>query len=365
MLGLLKNIDKYIFSIILILFIPFRWFSRKSANNNTPNNIVFVKIWAVGDSVNSLPLINETKKRYPKSRISVIAKDNAQVYKNLDFVDEIISGGMLNLLFKFQKYDLAFDLEPFVNASAIMSRYISRYTIGFSGQFRSVLYDDVVKFENNKHIVQTYISMGRHIGISQAPNKLVELRYSKGVEKKVNKILSEKGASSNNRLIGICASVGSTIKEREWPKERFKELARRLTGKSNTKIILIGTKSDYELNEFIKINDNMLNLSGLLSLEELFCMMKRFDVFISNDTGPMHIAAAQGIKTIGLFGPNTPKIWAPYGKGNISIFHPKKGCPYLDNTSHNLVPDHLTREQLTCMDAITVDEVMSAVSRSR
>ena len=185
----------------------------------------------------------------------------------------------------------------------------------------------------------------------------MELKYPKEAENNVERLLKSQGISPKDRLIGICAAVGESVTERQWP--YFRELCMRIKG---YKIILIG--SDYQLNEGVRDgNPDMINLAGKLSMPEMFCIMKRFSVFVSNDTGPMHVAAAQGTRTIGLFGPNTPKIWAPLGKHNISIFHPAKGCPYLDNTRHELVPSHLTEAQKKVMENITVDEVLHHINK--
>jgi ADP-heptose:LPS heptosyltransferase len=72
---------------------------------------------------------------------------------------------------------------------------------------------------------------------------------------------------------------------------------------------------------------------------------------------------AMGVKTITLFGPNSNKLWGPYGKGNISIAKYKKGCPFIDNTNRKLIPDILTEKQKTCMDAISVQDVYKRIKR--
>ncbi len=72
----------------------------------------------------------------------------------------------------------------------------------------------------------------------------------------------------------------------------------------------------------------------------------------------MHIAAAQGVKTIGLFGPNTPVLWGPYGKGNISIYRPPLCSPCIDNTKGRM-PECYNEIYQKCMKDISVDEVFS------
>ncbi|HIH32384.1 TPA: glycosyltransferase family 9 protein [Candidatus Woesearchaeota archaeon] len=354
MFNLTKFADKHILDSILFL-----WQRRRNQLPKKINSIMFIKLWALGDSVNTLPLISETKKRYPKTKITVLAsKNNMQVYRNQLFIDELIGlSGINKILWK--KFDVVFDLEPYLNISAIIARHTGDLTIGFSDQKRSRLYDLSGKFHQDKHIVITYMDLAKHINVLNIPKELIKLRSGKESEEKIKILFDELKIKNNAKIIGFCAGAGKNVKEREWPKEKFKALAIRLLGDKNNIIILTGSKEEYELNEFIRNNNpRIYNFSGKVDLESLFCLIKKFKIFISNDTGPMHIAAAQGVKTIGLFGPNTPKIWAPYGKNNISIFHQQKGCPFLDNTLHELVPRHLTQTQKSCMDAITVNEVM-------
>ena len=102
------------------------------------------------------------------------------------------------------------------------------------------------------------------------------------------------------------------------------ETVNKLIEKFGVKIVLVGGKDTVENNELIrqkcKHMNSVMNLGGKTSLKQLFALVKRFNLFISNDTGPMHIAAAQGVPTIGLFGPNLPARFAPFGKGNIALY---------------------------------------------
>ena len=83
----------------------------------------------------------------------------------------------------------------------------------------------------------------------------------------------------------------------------------------------MGLNSEREINKEIKnnMNSKITDLSGQTNLLETFALIDKCKLFISNDSGPMHIAAAQGVKTIGLFGPNLPIRFGPYGPNNIGI----------------------------------------------
>jgi ADP-heptose:LPS heptosyltransferase len=85
------------------------------------------------------------------------------------------------------------------------------------------------------------------------------------------------------------------------------------------------------------------------------------DAFVSNDTGPMHVAAAQGVRTLGLFGPNTPTLYRPYGERNAFIYHGEGVCCLIpcNAPQKGLVRDCLLKgeEEGICIRSITVDEV--------
>jgi len=371
---LLKFVDKYIFVVIIILCSIFTRKTKKFDNKKKNLNIAFVKVWAMGDAINTLPMIRCIKEKYPDCNITIITKESLIPVYNEKFIDKINIISFKNMfkgIFSLKKYDLVFDLEPYLNSSALLAYYLGETRIGFANQLRSKTYNYTIPFQKDKHLVRMYMDMLKFIGTNKSVDSLVPLAYSPEAKRNSDKILRENNIKKNDVLIGFCAGVGEMVKEREWGKENYRRLAEKIIEqkkiskkdkKKNIKIILIGTNEDREINYYIKNNNqNIIDLSGQMNLETLFAFMKNIKIFVSNDTGPMHIAAAQGCKTIGLFGPNTPSIWGPYGKKNISIFHPKKGCPFLDNTKHELIPKKLTIEQKTCMDAIGVDEVYRAV----
>jgi heptosyltransferase-2 len=376
---ILRYLDKYLFGFVALTLGVFVYvFSSKKRTLSDNSHLLIIKLWAVGDSVNSLPMIHVLRKLYPAATIDVCARAaNAKVYEGQPFIDTIILFELFNIssiMRMFKKYDFVIDTEPFLNISALLAWYMGKTRIGFAGKTRSMFYQYRAIFRKDQHIVKTYFDMISSLDSRTSqyiPESLIPLAYSKKANREVDSILSKNHISRHATLIGFCASVGAEVKEREWPKEKFRLLAKKIIRHKNTSIILVGLKDDWAMNEYIKDGDSqIINLSGQLSLEGLFFITEKLEIFVSNDTGPMHIAAAQGTKTIGLFGPNTPKIWSPYGKNrngsnNVAIFHPKKGCPFLDNTSHTLVPKHLTKDQRTCMDAITVDEVYAEIIKSR
>ena len=350
--NVIKAIDKYILSLVCIVL----GLSVKKTSITEPKNIIIIKLWAMGDSVNTLPLIKKIKDKNPKISIDVlVTKSNSKVYHGQEFIDNITELSPSTVFHLFRKYDLALDFEPYLNISAIISFMIGKKRVGFFGKTRAMLYNATGQFYKDKHVTVSYLSILKTFMNPDKKIVLSKIKYSRNSKKKIDSMF--KKMRIKKPIIGFCPSVGVTVKQREWP--FYKELSKRL---SDYDVLLIGVKDDKEKYENIRDGQkNVYNIAGMVSIDELFYLMEKIDVFVSNDTGPMHLAAAQGVATIGLFGPNTPKIWAPLGKNNVSIYHPKIGCPFIDNTSHTLAPFNLTDKQNTCMDAITVDEVYDTV----
>ncbi len=357
-------IDKYLFSIPCLIL---------KASGKKPQRIkkvLIIKFWALGDSVVLLPAIKMLKKEFPNAEIDVLAHErNKAIFEGHSFINKIIPFGTINILKLFKKYDLCIDAEPFLNVSSVIGFLSAKHRIGFSHGIRNRLYNETIKFNKKQHMVQNYLDFVRKIGGKYNVEKLIPLYIPEEAKKDVLEFLNKNGVQKEDFVVGISIGVAESVKHRIWPVHRFAALADRIIEKYNAKIIFIDSKSSIPLihriesimkHKAISAADEFGSNSKIKQSAEL---IKRCNVMISNDSGPMHIAAAQGVKTIGLFGPNTPVLWGPYGKGNIALFKPKKGVPYIDNTKRNLIPKILTKEQLKAMEAISVNDVMKALEK--
>ncbi len=362
-----RFISKTIFGVPCYLFK-----ASRDKKLDSVNKILIIKFWALGDSIVLLPLFDALRKKYPDAQIDVLAhKRNKIIFEGQKNIDNIIEFSASNILKNIGRYDLCIDAEPALNVSAVVGFLLSKYNIGFNHGIRSRLYNKTILFDKKQHMVQNYLDFARSIGIKYDADKLVPLAVSEDDQKDVTEYLIEHRISNNNFIVGISPGVAESVKFRMWPIENFAALGDELIEKYNAKIIFIDSKSNE--NVVRKIQDLMKNKSissldkfgSYSSIKKTAELMKHCDIIISNDSGPMHISASMGTKTIGLFGPNTPVLWGPYGKGNISIWKPKKGCPFIDNTNPDLTPKNLTIDQMTCMDAISVEDVMNAVKRLR
>jgi len=351
---LLRVLDKYVNGTACVLLYPFR--VLKSKKNVKKEKIVIIKLWALGDSVLTLPLIKALKTK--NREITVIATNrNKQIYDN-EFIDKILILGKDKI--KYKEYDYAIDLEPWLNFSAILSWYCSRKTIGFNGGVRSLLYDITTPFKD-EYLAKNYVQMGTVLGVKKYGG-LIKIK----TKSKLPKEFSDKG------LVGICASVGDSMKARMWPISRFAKIADWIIDDLDKEIVFIGATEDKDLIKKIKSNMKSKNkdkktrsTAGKLNIMQTTKLIENLDLFITNDTGPMHIAAAQNTKTISLFGPSPFKRWAPQGDNFINIHEQTKlWCrPCIVNNKGGKMTDCFNAEYQKCMKLIKIETVKTVIKK--
>ncbi|AIJ04915.1 glycosyl transferase family protein [Methanocaldococcus bathoardescens] len=363
-ISILRSVDKYIGNLIISFLSIFKTKTHKNLINKKPKNVLIIRLWTLGESLLTLPMIKRLKEN--GHNISVlVTKRSKGVFENVDFVDEIIDfENFWEVLKKFKKYDVVIDTEPYLNISAILGWFLGRNVIGFKGLFRDKLYDFKIEYNDKIHAVYNFCNMLRPFGIDYKPERLVPLKYTEKDKKNVDKLL-KKHNLNDKKIIGIHCGTAETAPWRSWKKEKFAKLIEKLV-EDGFYVVLTGSKGDCEANEKVlnlvdnKFKDKVFNFAGKTNLREFACLLTKFEVFVSNDTGPMHLSAAMGTKTVGLFGPNLPERFAPFGEGNIAIY--KAGS--LDcSPCINVHKGEFKECKLNgkCMDLIEVEDVYNVV----
>jgi len=357
MVKILRIVDKYAGYIIVFFMSVFRIFDCRKQEKQ---KFLVIKLWAIGDSVLTLSLIKGLRKSFKECTIDVLILNRVKDVYECYHTDRIFCmdsfTDQMNLIRRFRGYDLVFDCEPYFNLSAILAFLLGKERIGFSGQFRSLLYSKKITFRKDQHMVQNYLDMIRILGKKYDTTVLEKLSVGIKDKSKVDAFVAEN--FHNKTIVGITPGVAETSQNRMWYEERFAELSDRIIALLNCSVILIDGPDNKDIvNRIMSLmKQRAVNSQGLFTLKENFYLISKCSVFISNDTGPMHVAAAQGCRTIGLFGPNTPVLWGPYGKGNTAI--------YLTNLKPAIENDKgIFREgnREGYMGCITVEDVFEAV----
>lgn len=321
----------------------------------------------IGDTIITLPTIKGIRKVFSNADITVLVHSHlSSLFEKCDFVDEIIpypKGDGLSLILKERvlvkgihrkQFGLAVILPRSFRSALIP--YLARipYRIGYDVCQRGMLLTHRLDEKEEVlacHQVEYYYRMAQSLGVTQ-PYELPNLVVGREEEGWAHAFLKDAGIDESALLLGI--NPGSTYGSAKcWFPERYLELTQRLIGRVDAAVLLVGGKDNAPLINYIASNldGRIVKLVGE-DLLKLAALMKRCHLFITNDTGPMHIAAAVGTPVVALFGSTNPLTTSPLGRGHRIVRKEVSCSPCLKRVCPD---DH------RCMDIISVDEVERVV----
>lgn len=324
--------------------------------------ILIANVNWIGDVIFSTPFIKTVRNAYPDGYIACLLHPRCvDVLKDNPCVDEIIvydeEGAHRSLLGKLKLiaclrkkgFDTAFILHRSFTKALLTFLAGAKERIGYPTKRRGVFLTRTVEMPDEEvHKVEYFLNLARACGI--AVKDIAYEFFIKDADRlKVGQLLKEKGISDKDRFAVLCPGGNWTMKR--WPRENFARLADMLIERLGVKVVLSGAKKDIALTEEIRkaMKNSCVALSGSTTLKELGALLERSSLVVANDTGPMHLAVAMKARTIALFGPTSPGLTGPYGKGDYSVIWKESGCD---------VPCYdITCADNRCMAQITVQEV--------
>ncbi|MGC8821499.1 MAG: glycosyltransferase family 9 protein [Desulfurella sp.] len=306
-------------------------------------NFCIIRLSSLGDIVLTTAFIEELKKKYPDSKIFYVTKKAfIDLFKNIDFVDKVLDFNQIKCL-KNIKFDAIYDLQVNLRSFLISNKLKGKvYRAPKHRLYRlKVLYKsrfpfNFIKDKKQKDIIEDYLSL---IGKKEGYPKLT-------CKKQKNKEL----------IIGIAPFAA--WKNKIWPKQNFIELIELLDVAFTKKTFFIfGSKQEEILSkDFDKLPYNIKNYTGVLSLSELVNKIGLCDVFVTNDSGLMHIASACNIPIVAIFGP-TVKEFGFYPRTKSVIIEKQLDCRPCHLHGGNVCKEGHFR----CMKDIHPQEVFLAV----
>lgn len=321
----------------------------------------------IGDTIITLPTIKGIRDIFPRAHLAVLVNLHlSPLYEGCTYVDEVIpypQGKGLDLILKERvlvktirekQFDLAVILPRSFRSALIP--YLARipFRVGYSNFQRKVLLTH--RLDENKevlacHQVNYYYQIARSLGATQSC-ELPTMMVSKKEHEWAQAFLENAGMEGVPLLIGI--NPGSTYGTAKcWLSERYLELTRRLIRHAHATIILIGGRDNASLINYIAshLDGHVIEAVGK-DLLKLAALVKRCHLLITNDTGPMHIAAAVGTPVVAIFGSTNPATTSPLGRGHRIVRKELSCSPCL---KRECTEDH------RCMEIISVDEVEKVV----
>ena len=303
--------------------------------------ILIIKPSSLGDVVHALPAVNLIRRRFPEARISWLIRDSlVSLLKNCPVIDERIKfrrhdyTRFPSLLWRLrrERFDVVVDLQGLFRSGVMAGATRAPRRIGLADAREGArwFYNEVVPVPR-AHAVDRYLLAAKHLGCETAP-----LEFPLGIP----------AHASAERLIAVNPS--SRWKTKLWGDDKFVELVRQLP---SNRVVLTGSVADRLRCDFIA--QGRRNVAGGTDLFELAELYSRCAVVITNDSGPMHIAAAVGTPVIAIFGPTDPVLSGPYGKQHVVL---RSGIP-----CSPCMKDYCTHTpRMECMQKVTVEQVLAA-----
>lgn len=294
------------------------------------STVCFFSNTAIGDTLFNTPVFRAFKQNYPHVKsICLLNPKNYQLFKNNPYIDEIVlyTGRWKNFftalkILKNKKIDVVFishSNEPQATPLAVLcgAKYIFKLQ-NAKNKFNAFHSNDIDKNEISHYVVKHRLKILEFIGIKDT-NTRMELFLKDEDYVQVDKIFKKE-----NGIKYIGFQMGASTVSRQWFLEKWVELANLLLKKKNIKIILTGSKNDKIMcDKFVKninFNANILNFAGIFSIRSAAALIGKLDLFITPDTGPLHIAAALKTPTITLFAVASPLSSNPNFDTNLHKF---------------------------------------------
>lgn len=332
-------------------------------------NILVIKLRHIGDVLLATPVLRTLQQAFPKARFTVLLNRGTEtVLKHYPDLHEVLVAekGSIAAQLRFlgelrrKRYDCVIDLTD-GDRSALMSLATGAVTrIGFNAEhrWRGLLYTHVAKpSPEDTHRIDYDLATLRTLGLTPATSRPA-LYLSPDDETAAERVLDEVLGSDNKSARLILMQPGARYSLKVWPPERFAELADRLSQTMPCRILLGGDAKEREVAEGVRERTRCRPsvVAGRLSLPEFGALLKRCALFIGNDGGAMHMAAAVGIPVVALFGPTYPQRWGPRG-APTEILYKGLDCRACYH------PVCIRKEDENCMRLITVDEVFERCMR--
>ncbi len=322
----------------------------------------------VGDAVMSLPAIASVRLTFPQAKIFILAKPwVAEIFHQNPVVDQVflyesrgIHQGLrgkwhLARQLKKESFELALLLQNAFEAALISFLAGIPRRAGYDRDGRGLLLSHPVPVDRKIkkiHQVDYYLRLVESLGF-QGAERIPSLKVSEEGQEEAKRRLQSLGLKESQGLVGI--SPGATYgSAKQWFPERYGALADRIARNLRVPILIFGSEGDKEVASQVCQNArvSLIDLTGRTTLGQAMALISRCRLFVTNDSGLMHVAAALGIPVIAIFGSTDPERTGPLGEVCRVVRKSVPCAPCLKTECP---------EDRRCMRLISVDEVYEEV----
>ncbi|RJO64041.1 MAG: glycosyltransferase family 9 protein [Candidatus Omnitrophota bacterium] len=352
-------------------------------------NVLFINPFGIGDVLFTTPLVHTLKESFPENRVGyLVNKRSASVLRDNPYVDSVFiydrdefeklrrsstlewAKKAFLLLRAIQKehYNLALDFSLNTQYGFLSWLAGIKERAGFDYKKRGMFLTRKISLDGfvNAHMVEQYASLLRMVGIEPSYRK-PEVYLNRLAQNKADALLSGSGIKEGDILVGLLPgggrSWGKDARVKQWPPERFGQLADKIIENYHAKIIIMGDSEEEMLAKKVKenIRYGALDCTGKTSVVELAALIKRTCLLVCNDGGPLHIAVGLGVKTVSLFGPVDDAVYGPYPPSGMHIVMksqmPCRPC------YRNFRLSRICTQGSDCLQEIGVEDVFENVKK--
>ncbi len=328
---LIKVVDVIVGWPLAVLLAPLSRGPAPEATAAPPHRILVIRPGGIGDAVLFVPMLQELRRAWPEALIDLLVeKRNAGVVRDLGIAERVLlydrpPADLLRAL--TASYDLVIDTEQYHRLSAVVAFLTgAKRRIGFGTNVRRRLLTEPLPYDQSIYEVRSFLDLARQATGRQAswdpersflPLAPDSLRFA-------DEVLAPLGA----RAI-VAIHPGASIPERRWPPERYADVAASLADRG-VGIVVLGGREDVKAARTLmeRLNGRpAVNVAGRSSLAQAAAIISKADVYLSADTGVLHLAYGVGTRTVHLFGPGVLSKWGPPGQRFRSVAVPVPCSP--------------------------------------
>jgi len=323
--------------------------------------VLVLKICCIGDLVQATPSLRALKKEgYEVHYLCVPwARETASLIPFIDRLYVFNPKNAAEVIFtliklRMNKYNVIFNFHRDKKSYIFCRMLGAEKTAGFIWKGSEKNMDITVPFDPGLHETDRYLSVLKKAGIDSAG----EFTEMSAPVKCAEKIHVDDKKTNIGLFPGGGKNPGTVMNAKRWPPGNFSKLAKMLKDKGYT-VYLFGGDMD------VPVMDDVREKAGgaesiVTGIRDFAYYVSKMDVFVASDTGPLHIAAALGIRTIGLYGPSSPGIFGARGKNSVNISENISCSPcYEPDSVHKR--EFLKCKENMCMKNISVSKVEKTI----
>lgn len=344
--------------------------------------ILVKKPGGIGNVVLATPMLQALKGIFPEAPLTVLVESEGakQVLEANPYVEETVvtpaeryskqnKHRYLTKMFEFaiglrkKKYDLVVNGYSGCGGDRWTACFFAfligaKYSVGYGKGLWRLLYSRSLRAKGELHEVDRNLDLVRLV-VPELDGIKTELNLwlSANDRTVAERFLKTSGITEHSLTVGIHPGSGPMTYKR-WDPNKFAQLADRVTNKWDARVIIFGGKEETKLAEDIssRMRENVVNAAGKTSLKQTAALIQNCKIFISNDTGLMHIAAAVGVPVVAIFGPTNSYRTSPYGDSHVVVTSQLPCVPCYRGHGAKC-------EDIACLKQISVEKVMRAVER--